>query len=448
MRRFSFVRAPLRAAAAAVCGVLVIGLAPAPAAAQFVCNSTTPGGADGAEATGNFSVVCGTQAGHFSNGRSNSAFGTAAGGFVNGNFNSAFGVGAGNTTIGDSNAAFGRAAGSFVTGHDNVAIGSEAGSPDGGIAFSYTVAIGNRALARSEGGVTVGDRSLTDGTHAVAMGAFNTVIGDSSGAFGTGNTVIGDSSFVLGHNNNNNTATLTAGWGDNVNVVGSRNIIANTASASGSTVLGNDNTVNASNALVVGNGATVTGGNAVAIGNGVHVAGVNGIAVGKLASADYANSAAFGAGATATRDNQQVFGTTSNTYTMSGIASSASRAAQSGPVRVVTSDAGGNLATASLSDLGFASTGDIGAINARLNELTKETRRGIAAATALATAMTPSAPGKTTVSVNSGFFKGETGVGAAVAHRLNFSTPVIVHGSYANSGGNGHVGRVGVGFEF
>ena len=133
---------------------------------------------------------------------------------------------------------------------------------------------------------------------------------------------------------------------------------------------------------------------------------------------------------------------------MTGIASAASAAAQTGPVQVVTSDASGNLATSSLAALGLASAGDVSAINARLDSLTREARRGIAASAALAVAMTPSAPGKTTVSVNSGFFKGETGVGLALAHRLNFSVPLIVHGSYANAGGNGHIGRLGFGFEF
>jgi hypothetical protein len=62
--------------------------------------------------------------------------------------------------------------------------------------------------------------------------------------------------------------------------------------------------------------------------------------------------------------------------------------------------------------------------------------------------MTPSAPGKTTISVNAGFFEGQTGVGVAFAHRLNFGMPLIVQGGYANSGGNEHVGRVGVALEF
>jgi hypothetical protein len=62
--------------------------------------------------------------------------------------------------------------------------------------------------------------------------------------------------------------------------------------------------------------------------------------------------------------------------------------------------------------------------------------------------MTPSAPGKTTMSVNTGFFQGETAVGFALAHRLNFARPVIVHGGYANGGGSAHIGRVGFAFEF
>ncbi|HEY7549205.1 MAG TPA: hypothetical protein VH913_06775 [Hyphomicrobiaceae bacterium] len=69
------------------------------------------------------------------------------------------------------------------------------------------------------------------------------------------------------------------------------------------------------------------------------------VAIGHNATAGYDNSAAFGAGATTTRANQQSFGTASNTYTMAGLPSDASRSFQSGPLEVATSDAAGNLAT-------------------------------------------------------------------------------------------------------
>ena len=110
----------------------------------------------------------------------------------------------------------------------------------------------------------------------------------------------------------------------------------------------------------------MTGANGIAIGNNVSVAGANAVAIGTGASANFANSAAIGNGATATRANQQVFGTAANTYTMPGITSAASRAAQTGPTQIVTSDAGGNLATTTLAGLGLASTGDINAINSQL----------------------------------------------------------------------------------
>jgi hypothetical protein len=94
----------------------------------------------------------------------------------------------------------------------------------------------------------------------------------------------------------------------------------------------------------MGNGAGASNGGA-AYGDNSVATGSNSTAAGPNSTATHDNSAAFGNGATATRDNQQVFGTVSNTYTTPGITSGASRAAQSGPLEVVTSDRDGNLAT-------------------------------------------------------------------------------------------------------
>jgi hypothetical protein len=121
----------------------------------------------------------------------------------------------------------------------------------------------------------------------------------------------------------------------------------------------------------------------VALGENSSAAGANSTAIGQSASAGAANSAAFGQGATVTRADQQVFGTANNTYTMRGIASDASRAAQTGPVEIVTSDANGNLATdggrvfdelddleegvamaMALPGVGFLPDGKAGAVNA------------------------------------------------------------------------------------
>ena len=132
------------------------------------------------------------------------------------------------------------------------------------------------------------------------------------------------------------------------------------ASQTNAMAIGTNAQATGTNAIAIGNGAVATG--SVAVGNGALASnggaafgdnavatGTNSTAVGPGATATHANAAAFGNGATTTRANQHVYGTASNTYTMPGITSAASRAAQSGPTQVVTSDAAGNLATTTLS---------------------------------------------------------------------------------------------------
>lgn len=128
------------------------------------------------------------------------------------------------------------------------------------------------------------------------------------------------------------------------------------------------------NTTATGQGATASGSGSTATGVGATASGDSSTAIGLNASATASNSAAIGAGASATRANQMVFGTVSNTYTASGITSSASSAAQSGPVQLVTSDANGNLAT------------DGGAIQRQINALGRRDREladGVAVAMAV-----------------------------------------------------------------
>lgn len=134
-----------------------------------------------------------------------------------------------------------------------------------------------------------------------------------------------------------------------------------TASGNGSTALGNTSTASNTNSTAVGDSATASGSGSTAIG--------------KSASASKTNSAAFGNAATAANDNQQVFGTSSNIYTMPGVISAASQAAQSGSTRIVTADSSGNLAATPSTSLGLASAHDIAAINAKLSMITVELSR-------------------------------------------------------------------------
>jgi autotransporter adhesin len=194
-------------------------------------------------------------------------------------------------------------------------------------------------------------------------------------------------------------------------------------------VFGLGNTVNATNAVVMGNSSTVTGANGVAIGNGVTVAGANAVAIGNGASAGFDNSVAIGNGAIATRANQQAFGTAGNTYTMPGITSAASRSAQSGPTQIVTSDAGGNLATTTLAGLGLASMGDINAINsqlaginARLDDLTARSNKantGVAMAFAMAGVPTLMPNESFAITMNWGTFQSANGLALNAAVRLD-----------------------------
>ncbi len=87
-------------------------------------------------------------------------------------------------------------------------------------------------------------------------------------------------------------------------------------------------------------------------------------------------------------------------------------------------------------------------MNSRIDAVDKQAARGIAAAAALAPTIMPSQNGRTTVSVSTGFYRGEVGLSIGAAYRLNLSMPTVVYGSYANASGVEQLGRVGMALEF
>ena len=145
-------------------------------------------------------------------------------------------------------------------------------------------------------------------------------------------------------------------------------------------------------------------------------------------NANFSNSTAIGNGATVTRANQQVFGTATNTYTAPGITSAASKAAQTGSLQVVTSDAGGNLATSTLSGLGLATSGDIASINSQLASIngrisdlygrSDKAYAGIAMAFAMAGVPTLMPGEHLAMTMNYGTFEGQNGLAINAAYRL------------------------------
>jgi hypothetical protein len=200
-------------------------------------------------------------------------------------------------------------------------------------------------------------------------------------------------------------------------------------------VLGSNNTVNATNAVAIGNATTVTGSNAVAIGQG--------------SAAGFANSAAFGPGATTGRVNQQVFGTATNTYTMPGVTSAASLAAQAGPLSVVTSDGAGNLAT--LSSASIASATSVAALDGRVSNLESNVKtlnydvrkafEGAAVAIAMGGSALPDNK-KFAISANWGNFSGENAFGGVAQLRIsnNFVANAAIGAGFARGGVGGRVG--------
>jgi trimeric autotransporter adhesin len=217
------------------------------------------------------------------------------------------------------------------------------------------------------------------------------------------------------------------------------------------------------NAFATGNQATAVGGtnggsgfatqatgdNSSALGTGAAAAGVSSTAIGDRSSAFFDNSTAIGAGAVTTRTNQQSFGTATNTYTMAGVTSAASLAAQTGPVSFVTTDTAGNLAALSMSSIASASS--VAALDGRVTNLESNVRtlnydvrkafEGAAVAIAMGGAALPDNK-KFAISANWGTFSGENAFGGMAQMRIsnNFVANAAVGTGFTRGGVGGRVG--------
>lgn len=123
------------------------------------------------------------------------------------------------------------------------------------------------------------------------------------------------------------------------------------------TAVGNSAQVLAPNGTAVGGWSTASGNGATALGGGAYASGDMSTAVGPSARAEHYQSTALGGSAQTTRDYQMMFGTGSSTYTLAGLASASSTAAQTGLNRyMVTTDEDGNLAVAAIPTSGSSTT--------------------------------------------------------------------------------------------
>jgi prefoldin subunit 5 len=436
-----------------------VGLASRPASAQAV-NCTTndyPGGPIVSQAwltcgtnaqAGPGSVSVGPYAGYILGGQTgeNSAyFGSSAGSQSTGNFNTATGFDAFRSSAGNGNTATGHQAGVDVSGDGNTASGNMAGQDVTGH--------NNTATGSLAGNVVTGNNNVAVGVAAgqVVNGNDNVGVGATAGAA------------VTGSNN--------AAFGKE----------------SGFSVTGDNNAAYGANA-----GKSVTGSNNVAMGSaaGLNVTGSGNTAIGAGAGQAFSvnNTTSLGAGAQAVRDNQMALGTTANTYTMAGIKSAASTAAQSGPTYLATTDANGNMAATAFSTEELVATvgqstatniaqdasiailadglvdntnaiadldGRVGALennsaalSNQISEVRTEARQGIAAAIAMANPGMPSAPGKTTWATNVGYFKGAVAFGGSLMYRFDTPAPTALSLGYSYGGGDSHAARMGLQGEF
>jgi hypothetical protein len=206
------------------------------------------------------------------------------------------------------------------------------------------------------------------------------------------------------------------------------------ATANGTIAVGASTDASGSDSIAIGTGAEARGSGSIALGEYSDTHAARSTAVGYHANAGFEDSTAIGSRASTTRANQMMFGTVDNTYTAPGIVSAASRAAQTGPVDVVTADADGNLAGRSIGDLGLAT-------QSALDDNTE----GVATAVAL-TGVPNFVPAHRNgiMSVNYGTFGNEHAIAVGGAARL--VGDVFANGGVGVGAGRGNVaGRAGIG---
>jgi len=150
-----------------------------------------------------------------------------------------------------------------------------------------------------------------------------------------------------------------------------------------------------------------------------------------------------------------VIGTASNTYTAPGITSAASRAAQSGPLQVVTTDANGNLASdggAVFNNINILNNNinslnsQVARINQNLDQLNHDVKRldgGVAMAMSLGGVYLPERQ-RFAIHTNVGFYNGSQAVGVQAVARINQTFTANGGVAYDMGGYGGVGGRVGI----
>ena len=244
---------------------------------------------------------------------------------------------------------------------------------------------------------------MASGTNSTALGQLSTASGSSSTALGVASNASGYYSTALGQQS--------------------------TASGDESIALGQFSAASGFDSTALGQESTASGDFSTALGQLSTASAYASTALGQFSTAAFANSTAVGSGVATTRDNQMSLGAADNTYTAAGINSAASTAAQSGPVRFVTADDGGNLATTDANTIVTGSSAyqnlqsDVGQNSNDIRNLQSDSRQnteGVAMAIALGGSAGILPDDKTfAASSNIGTFQGQSALGFGAVGRLN-----------------------------
>lgn len=362
---------------------------------------------------------------------------------------------------------------------DAIAFGN--GAATSGAAMG-AVAIGLRGAVTAVDGVAIGRDSAVSSAGGIALGAGSVALraglGGATEAFSGVAVASAQGALSVGSAGNERQITHVAGGTQDTDAVNLRQLraVADSAASAFGGGAGFDagggftgpnyalrggiyTTVGAAltaldqqNGVIAGNNtggyalASAAGSDAMAAGYGARADGARATAIGTQALANGEESVAIGAGAVASRPRQVAIGTAASTYSLPGLTSVASRAAQGGPTQVVTTDAAGNLAALPIDLAGLDQR--IDGVAAYAREGRREARQGIAAAMAMTAAAMPSRPGKTSWSGNTATYKGEWAAGFAVAHRLDVAIPIAINAGASLSGNSFAGARVGVSGEF
>ncbi len=383
----------------------------------------TAAGEDNATAIGNGALANAANASAFGQGAQANATNSVALGFGSvANVANTVSVG----SVGNERQIVNLASGTVAAGSTDAVNGGQLYTANQRVAAAF----GGGAGLDVSGQLTAPSYTIRGVTYNNAGGAF--------GAVDTAlNSIVGGSTYVRV---NSSGAAANASGADAI-ALGSNA----QATQSGSIAVGLNASSTGVNSIAIGTGATATGSVAVgagasaanggaAYGDGAVATASLSTAVGPNASATAANAVAIGSGSTNNVANTVSFGSAGNERRLTNVAAGIS------PTDAV------NVAQLQSTVSGIGS--QIGGLQSQITDNQREARRGIVAAVAVAPVLMPSAPGKTTVAFNTGYYRGESGVGIGVSHRLNFAIPTVVYGSYSNGGGNEHIGRAGMAVEF